>query len=213
MSNVSIKSQSDREKLPERPATGTSSITTHWSNDATSVSADASWCSSNKEKSRSPTSDLLSRRLSRHDLPFRRFPGRHGSIVEEDGDNTISTRAHSTTSSLSGERNNTDGRTLSNRSLPPVIKNIHFKLHHNDEIRYVVVAVGMPFAELLQQISTKVETTRKIRLRTRDEDDDLITIGDQEDLDILISACKQRAEAQSLDTGKMEIWIDSVDMV
>lgn len=100
---------------------------------------------------------------------------------------------------------------MSNRSLPPVVKSIHFKLHHNDEIRYIVVVVSISLGELLQQISSKIETTRKIRLRTRDEDDDLITMGDQEDLDILIAACKRRAEAQSVDVGKMEIWVDSVD--
>lgn len=155
-------------------------------------------------------SGLLSRRLSRHSgVSSTHFSQRHGSIKEEDDDGAESTRSYSTASTLSGLQTYSDGRTISSRSLP-IARSIRLKLHYGDETRYIVVPTTTTLAELLQQVTQKVEAKGRIRLRTRDEDDDLITIGDQEDLDVLISACKHLAETQAVETGKMEVWVDNV---
>lgn len=166
--------------------------------------------SSLKETRSASPPGLLSRRLFRlSGVSSTHFSQRRGSIREEDDDGTMSTRSYSTASTLSGLQTYSDGRTISSRSLP-MVHRIRLKLHHGDETRYIVVPTTTTLTELMQQVTQKVEAKRRIRLRTRDEDNDLITIGDQEDLDVLISACKHLAETQAVETGKMEIWVDNV---
>lgn len=56
----------------------------------------------------------------------------------------------------------------------------------------------------------------KIKIRTKDEDGDLITLGDQEDLEYAIGVCEVAAKKESapsgvaVDVGKMEFWVQAM---
>ena len=47
-------------------------------------------------------------------------------------------------------------------------------------------------------------------MRIRDEDGDMVTVGDQDDLDLAVMACKELAGVERAEMGKMEIWVKEV---
>ena len=66
------------------------------------------------------------------------------------------------------------------------------------------------YTELLEQVRVKFSFKSDIRLRIRDEDGDMVTVGDQDDLDLAVMACKELAGVERAEMGKMEIWVKEV---
>ncbi|KAK7960966.1 tetratricopeptide [Apiospora saccharicola] len=95
----------------------------------------------------------------------------------------------------------------------PDIRKIRIKVHSED-VRYIMVGAAVEFADLQDRIREKFGLRRRFKLRVRDEDSsnpsDMITMGDQDDLDIAMMSAKSLARKQKQDVGKMEIWIQEI---
>jgi hypothetical protein len=95
----------------------------------------------------------------------------------------------------------------------PDIRKIRIKVHAED-VRYIMVGAAVEFADLQDRIREKFGLRRRFKIRVRDEDSsnpsDMITMGDQDDLDIAMMSAKSLARKQKQDVGKMEIWIQEI---
>ena len=90
----------------------------------------------------------------------------------------------------------------------PDIRKIRIKVHAED-VRYIMVGAAVEFADLQDRIREKFGLRRRFKIRVRDEDSsnpaDMITMGDQDDLDIAMMSAKSLARKQKQDVGKMEV--------
>ncbi|KAF3064727.1 Neutrophil cytosol factor 2 [Daldinia childiae] len=95
----------------------------------------------------------------------------------------------------------------------PEIRKVRIKVHAED-VRYVMVSTTIEFSELVDRIRDKFGLRRRFKLKVRDEDvpqsTDMITMGDQDDLDVAMIGVKQMARKQRLDIGKLEIWVQEI---
>ncbi|KAI2612220.1 uncharacterized protein GGS25DRAFT_110951 [Hypoxylon fragiforme] len=95
----------------------------------------------------------------------------------------------------------------------PDIRKVRIKVHAED-VRYVMVNTTVEFSELVDRIRDKFGIRRRFKLKVRDEDSpgstDMITMGDQDDLDMIMMSAKQLARKQRQDIGKMEIWVEEI---
>lgn len=66
------------------------------------------------------------------------------------------------------------------------------------------------YSELAEQVRSKFGMKAGVRLRIKDEDGDMVTVGDQDDLDLAVMACKDLAESERVEMGKMEIWVKEI---
>lgn len=93
----------------------------------------------------------------------------------------------------------------------PDIRKIRIKVHSED-VRYIMVGAAVEFADLQDRIREKFGLRRRFKIRVRDEDSsnpsDMITMGDQDDLDIAMMSAKSLARKQKQDVGKMEVSFD-----
>lgn len=69
------------------------------------------------------------------------------------------------------------------------------------------------YPELLEKVKAKFSIKCDIRLRIKDEDGDMVTVGDQDDLDLAVMACKDSAEIERVEMGKMEIWVKEMGVL
>lgn len=102
-------------------------------------------------------------------------------------------------------------RSQSRRPAPPTMRKIRIKVHAPEDTRYVMASAAPLFTELLKQVRSKFGLERDvIKLRIRDEDGDMITLGDQDDLDLAVAGCREVAAVEKVDMGKMEVWVKDV---
>lgn len=95
-------------------------------------------------------------------------------------------------------------RTSSRRD---ALRTIRVKVHAKGDVRYVVVGPAIEFPDFSARIQDKFGL-RRIKIKIKDEDSpegDMITVGDQDDLDYVLSSVKQAARRQRSETGKMEV--------
>jgi hypothetical protein len=100
----------------------------------------------------------------------------------------------------------TPGRGQSRR---PEIRKIRVKVHAED-VRYIMVGVAIEFQDLADKIREKFSLRKRFKIKVRDEDmpnGDMITMGDQDDLDMVLMSVKANAKRERLDMGKMEVSI------
>lgn len=98
------------------------------------------------------------------------------------------------------------GRGSSRR---PDIRKIRVKVHSED-VRYIMVGSAVEFPDFCDKIREKFALKRRFKIKVRDEDlpnGDMITMGDQDDLDMVVMAVKSNAKRERLDMGKMEVSI------
>lgn len=104
-----------------------------------------------------------------------------------------------TTSTLAG------GRGASRR---PEILKVRVKVHA-DDVRYIMIGIVIEFPDLVDRIREKFGLRKGFKIKVRDEDvpegGDMITMGDQDDLDMVIMGVKAQARRERLDMGKMEV--------
>ncbi|KAI1808507.1 hypothetical protein F4811DRAFT_559218 [Daldinia bambusicola] len=95
----------------------------------------------------------------------------------------------------------------------PEIRKVRIKVHAED-VRYVMVSTTIEFSELVDRIRDKFGLRRRFKLKVRDEDapqsSEMITMGDQDDLDVAMMGVKQMARRQRLDIGKLEMWVQEI---
>ncbi|KAH9906274.1 tetratricopeptide [Xylariomycetidae sp. FL2044] len=95
----------------------------------------------------------------------------------------------------------------------PDIRKIRIKVHAED-VRYIMVGAAVEFPDLVDRIRDKFGLRKRFKIKVRDEDSpqstEMITMGDQDDLDMVIMNAKSMARKQRQDIGKMEIWVQEV---
>jgi hypothetical protein len=98
----------------------------------------------------------------------------------------------------------TGGRGQSRR---PDVKKIRVKVHA-DDVRYIMIGVAVEFPDLVDKIREKFGLRKRFKIKVRDDDvpnGDMITMGDQDDLDMVLMSVKTNARKERLDMGKMEV--------
>ncbi|KAK4570443.1 hypothetical protein LTR86_002523 [Recurvomyces mirabilis] len=106
-------------------------------------------------------------------------------------------------------RNAAHSRHRSHSQRGPDLRNIRIKVHAED-MRYVMTTPSVRYQELEDQIRAKFSIKGNFKLKIRDEDGDLVTLGDQDDLDMIISTCKATAAKERAEMGKMEMWLHEI---
>jgi hypothetical protein len=93
------------------------------------------------------------------------------------------------------------------------LRTIRVKVHA-DDVRYIVVGPAIEFTDLVDRIQDKFGLRRRFKIKVRDDDspEDMITMGDQDDLDMVMTTVKQNARKQRSDTGKMEVSLKSAQL-
>lgn len=92
--------------------------------------------------------------------------------------------------------------SVSRRSVP-TIKTIRVKVHA-DDTRYVFIDPNVRFDTFSAQIRDKFALRQNFKIKIRD-DNDMITMSDQEDLQMAISSCSTEAKRERKEMGKMEV--------
>ncbi|RDW89363.1 tetratricopeptide-2 [Coleophoma cylindrospora] len=98
------------------------------------------------------------------------------------------------------------------QSRKPDIRKIRVKVHSED-VRYIMIGAAVEFPDLVDRIRDKFGLRKRFKIKVRDEDTpngDMITMGDQDDLDMVLMSVKANARREKADMGKMEIWIVEV---
>jgi hypothetical protein len=87
------------------------------------------------------------------------------------------------------------------------VRKIRVKVHAED-VRYIMIGSAVEFADFVDRIRDKFGIRRRFKIKVRDEDQpngDMITMGDQDDLDMVIMTAKSQARRQRQEVGKMEV--------
>lgn len=87
------------------------------------------------------------------------------------------------------------------------VRTIRVKVHAGD-VRYIAVGPAIEFPDLVDRIQEKFGLRRRFKIKVKDEDSpegEMITMGDQDDLDMVMVSVKQTAKKQRSDTGKLEV--------
>jgi hypothetical protein len=88
------------------------------------------------------------------------------------------------------------------RSVPEARK-VRVKVHAEDT-RYVLVGTAVEFRDFIDQIRLKFGMRQSFKVKIKD-DGDMITMADQDDLDMAIQQAKAEARKEKSDMGKMEV--------
>lgn len=105
---------------------------------------------------------------------------------------------------LSANRRGTGSSRSSRR---PEVNKCRIKVHA-DDVRYIQVGIAIEFPDLVEKIRDKFGIRRRFKLKIKDEDmpeGDMITMGDQDDLEMAMSSSKSIARKQRQEIAKMEV--------
>lgn len=96
----------------------------------------------------------------------------------------------------------------------PDMRKIRVKVHADGDTRYVMVnAPFIEYDDFESRVREKFSIRGKMKMLMRDFDDEpgqMITMADQDDLDVLLSHVKSTARKERSEMGKMEIWVQQV---
>ncbi|KKY31493.1 putative nadph oxidase regulator [Diaporthe ampelina] len=98
------------------------------------------------------------------------------------------------------------------QSRRPEARKVRVKVHA-DDVRYIMVGTAVEFPDLVDRVRDKFGLRRRFKIKVRDEDSpqDMITMGDQDDLEMVMMGVKSQARKQRLEVGKLEIWIQEIN--
>lgn len=88
-----------------------------------------------------------------------------------------------------------------------VINKFRIKVHAAHDTRYIMVAPTVQLGEFEGKIRDKFGLATALKIKMRD-DGDMVTMVDQEDLDLLLLAAKEIARREGSELGKMEVWVE-----
>ncbi|KAJ5215898.1 uncharacterized protein N7498_002305 [Penicillium cinerascens] len=94
----------------------------------------------------------------------------------------------------------------------PEVRRFRTKVHAPDDIRYIMIGPTVEFAEFESRIREKFGFQCPLKMRVQD-DGDMITMVDQEDLDLLLSSAREVARREGSEMGKMEVWVEERSMI
>lgn len=86
----------------------------------------------------------------------------------------------------------------------PDVQRFRTKVHSPDDIRYIMIGPTVGFADFETRIREKFGFQCALKLRVQD-DGDMITMVDQEDLDLLLTSAREVARREGSEMGKMEV--------
>lgn len=92
----------------------------------------------------------------------------------------------------------------------PEIRKIRVKAHADGDTRYIMIGPAVEFGDFEGRIREKFGFRGKLKIKMQD-DGDMITMGDQDDLDLLITSAKQMARKEKNEMGKMEVCLNPVE--
>ena len=98
----------------------------------------------------------------------------------------------------------TSGRAQSRR---PDIRKIRVKVHA-DDVRYIMIGTAVEFPDFVDRIREKFGLRKRFKIKVKDDDmpnGEMITMGDQDDLEMVLMSVKSQARKERLDMGKMEV--------
>jgi PB1 domain len=84
------------------------------------------------------------------------------------------------------------------------VKKIRVKVHSKAETRYIMIGPAVEYGDFEAKVREKFGLRRRLKVQMQD-DGDMITMGDQDDLDMLIESAKSAARKEKQDMGKMEV--------
>ncbi|KAJ5646254.1 hypothetical protein N7490_002626 [Penicillium lividum] len=89
----------------------------------------------------------------------------------------------------------------------PEVRKFRTKVHAPEDIRYIIIGPTIEYAEFENRIREKFGFQHPLKIKVQD-DGDMITMVDQEDLDLLLSSARDIARREGSEMGKMEIWVE-----
>ncbi|KAL2872513.1 uncharacterized protein BJX67DRAFT_369160 [Aspergillus lucknowensis] len=95
------------------------------------------------------------------------------------------------------------GRGYSRR---PEVRKFRVKVHSSDDTRYIIIGPTIEFPEFEARIREKFGFQMQLKIKMHDEGD-MITMVDQEDLDLLLMASREIARREASEMGKMEVYL------
>ncbi|OAA57254.1 Tetratricopeptide-like helical [Cordyceps fumosorosea ARSEF 2679] len=93
-----------------------------------------------------------------------------------------------------------------NTSRRPDVRKFRVKVHAED-VRYIMIGGAVEFPDFVDRIRDKFGMRRRFKIKIKDEDmpnGDMITMGDQDDLDMAMLSAKEAAKRQRQEIGKIE---------
>ncbi|KAK5091950.1 hypothetical protein LTR70_003047 [Exophiala xenobiotica] len=96
----------------------------------------------------------------------------------------------------------------------PEMRKIRVKVHANDDTRYIMLNTpSIEYDDFESRVREKFGIRGKMRMLMRDFDDEpgqMITMADQDDLDVLLNHVKFTARKERNEMGKMEVWVQQM---
>ncbi|PWY64272.1 hypothetical protein BO70DRAFT_325489 [Aspergillus heteromorphus CBS 117.55] len=89
----------------------------------------------------------------------------------------------------------------------PEVRKFRVKAHSHEDTRYIMMEPTLEFGEFERRIREKFGFRTLLKIRMQD-DGDMITMVDQEDLDLLMGGSREVARREGSEMGKMEIWVE-----
>ncbi|KAI9375338.1 hypothetical protein BJX61DRAFT_531658 [Aspergillus egyptiacus] len=86
----------------------------------------------------------------------------------------------------------------------PEVRRFRVKVHSAEDTRYIIVGPTIEFPEFESRIREKFGFQMQLKIKMQDEGD-MITMVDQEDLDLLLMAAREIARREGSEMGKMEV--------
>lgn len=86
----------------------------------------------------------------------------------------------------------------------PSVRRFRIKVHAFEDTRYIMIGPTIEYGEFENRIREKFGFRTLLRVRMQDEGD-MITMVDQEDLDLLLSSATETARREGSEMGKMEV--------
>lgn len=87
------------------------------------------------------------------------------------------------------------------------ITKFRIKVHAAHDTRYIIVGPSVQLGEFEGRIRDKFGFSSALKIKMRD-DGDMVTMVDQEDLDLLLMSAKEFARREGSELGKMEVWVE-----
>ena len=84
------------------------------------------------------------------------------------------------------------------------VRKIRVKVHAESDTRYIMIGPAVEYGDFEGRIREKFGIRTRLRIKMQD-DGDMITMGDQDDLDMLISTAKAAAKKQREEMAKIEV--------
>lgn len=109
-------------------------------------------------------------------------------------------RSHSTTRQPQGESQPQGSHPTTTK------RTIRLKVHHEEDTRYIIAQENVTFEEVCTLIAKKFKLKESgLSCKTRDEDGDMVTIADQEDLEAAFVVCTERAEKEGAEHLRLKV--------